>query len=127
MATYYVKNGGSDGASGLSDELAWATLSKVNGFTFASGDSILFKGGSHWHETLTFPRSNLTLAAYDTGDNPIISGANTLTGWTAETTYWYKAIAADPNQAFFDDARLIEVATKVECTDGKWWWDSANL
>lgn len=31
MTTYYVKNGGSDGADGLSDATAWETIGKVNG------------------------------------------------------------------------------------------------
>ncbi|HEX6998135.1 MAG TPA: right-handed parallel beta-helix repeat-containing protein [Gammaproteobacteria bacterium] len=44
-ATYYVRNGGNDGADGLSHETAWATVQKVNSFSFAPGDSVLFHEG----------------------------------------------------------------------------------
>jgi hypothetical protein len=37
-ATYYVRNGGNDSADGRSHETAWASLSRVNSFTFAAGD-----------------------------------------------------------------------------------------
>lgn len=54
---YYIKNGGNDAASGLSDALAWGTIAKVNSEwaagTFAPGDSILFKKGDSWSETIT--------------------------------------------------------------------------
>jgi hypothetical protein len=45
MATYYVKSTGSDSNSGLSDALAWKTISKVNSQTFSPGDTILFNCG----------------------------------------------------------------------------------
>jgi len=87
MSTYYVKNGGSDAASGLSDALAWETIAKVNGSSFNAGDSILFKRDSTWREQLTVPSSGsaglpITFGAYGTGADPIISGADLVTGWT---------------------------------------------
>lgn len=51
-ATYYVKNGGSDSNTGLSDAQAWATVSKVNSFTFATSDDVYFKQDSQWREQL---------------------------------------------------------------------------
>jgi hypothetical protein len=36
-ATYYVKNSGDDNASGLDDNSAWRTISKVNSFVFSKG------------------------------------------------------------------------------------------
>ncbi|HEW78650.1 MAG TPA: hypothetical protein ENH34_01600, partial [Phycisphaerales bacterium] len=47
-ATYYVKNGGNDAASGLSDAAAWATVYRVNSQTFSPGDTICFKAGDTW-------------------------------------------------------------------------------
>jgi len=38
--TYYVRNGGSDGATGTSDAAAWATISKVNSSVSGAGDYI---------------------------------------------------------------------------------------
>jgi hypothetical protein len=78
VSTYYVKNGGNDGNSGLSDLLAWATVSKVNGHTFAAGDSCLFKKGSTWNEALNPGQSGsagspITFGNYDTGVLPIFN------------------------------------------------------
>src|SRR5262245_19731972 len=52
-ATYYVRSGGNDSADGKSDATAWASLSKVNGFSFAAGDSVLFREGDRWVGQLT--------------------------------------------------------------------------
>lgn len=73
--TYYVKNGGNDNASGLSDAEAWATLSKVQNSRFNPGDSVLLKCGSTWNERLDFPSSgsanaDILLSSYGTGDQP---------------------------------------------------------
>jgi hypothetical protein len=45
-ASYFVKNGGSDAADGLSDANAWANISKVNSTAFSAGDTINFRRGS---------------------------------------------------------------------------------
>src|SRR5688572_13656414 len=44
-ATYYVRNGGSDTADGRSHSTAWATLGRVNSFSFATGDVVLLHEG----------------------------------------------------------------------------------
>ena len=50
---YYVdKTTGADGDDGLSEENAWETCAKVKATDFAAGDSIFFKGGEVWDETL---------------------------------------------------------------------------
>jgi len=69
-ATYYVKNGGSNAADGLTDATAWETIGKVNGFTFAAGDDIYFKAGDSWAlEKLTIDHDGVSTA------NPSIYGA----------------------------------------------------
>jgi hypothetical protein len=73
--TYYVKNGGNDNDSGLSDDEAWATLSKVQRSHFNPGDKILLKCGSTWHERLDFPSSgdsssDILFSSYGIGDQP---------------------------------------------------------
>ena len=84
---YYVKNGGDDGAKGLSDETAWATISKVNGETFLPGDSILFKCGDKFIGTLT-PSSDgsegdhIVFGSYGLGDDPILTPNDTIDGIT---------------------------------------------
>ena len=49
--TYYVKNGGSDSASGTSDGNAWASLYKASTAT-SNGDTILLKRGDTWTVTV---------------------------------------------------------------------------
>jgi len=88
MATYYVSaTDGSDGDSGLTEALAWATISKVNGSTFAAGDIVCFKCGDVWRETLLMPSSGtsgayIKFSKYGTGVNPKILGSNAATTWT---------------------------------------------
>jgi hypothetical protein len=47
-ATYYVKKGGDDSADGRTPATAWATVGKVNSFSFSAGDSVLFREGDTW-------------------------------------------------------------------------------
>jgi hypothetical protein len=49
---YYVSNAGSDGNTGLTPEEAWRTIAHVNGQSFLPGDSVLFRRGDVWRETL---------------------------------------------------------------------------
>jgi len=87
-AIYYVSSSdGSDSDSGLTDALAWASLTKVNATTFTAGDQILFKRGDSWYGTLTVKQSGvsgnpITFGAYGTGANPVITGFTTVSAWT---------------------------------------------
>ena len=92
-ATYYVDaTGGNDSNDGLSTGTAWKTIAKVNGQTFAAGDSVLFKRGGVWQESLAPPSSGtsgnpISFDAYGTGDAPTITGALNLgsTSWTLDS------------------------------------------
>lgn len=50
--TYYVANNGNDNNNGLTPATAWKTLDHVSDQTFQPGDSILFRRGDTWRETL---------------------------------------------------------------------------
>jgi hypothetical protein len=87
---YYVSNTGSDAAAGTSTGTAWQTISKVNTIfsTLQPGDRILFKRGDTFTGTLIPTASGssgnpITIGAYGTGDEPIITGAATVTAWTS--------------------------------------------
>lgn len=75
-ATYFVKNGGSDAADGLSDANAWANISEVNSTAFSAGDTVNFRRGSTWTGTTLVIDSNgpsgnpVTYQAYDAGNTP---------------------------------------------------------
>jgi M6 family metalloprotease-like protein len=79
--TYYVDaTSGSDSNTGLTTSSPWKTINKVNTSIFLPGDSILFKRGQMWQETLIPPSSgtsgnNITFGAYATGDLPKIDGS----------------------------------------------------
>lgn len=87
--SYYVDaTGGDDANSGQTPTLAWKTIAKVNAATLVAGQSVGFKRGETWRETLTPGQSGaagspITFAAYGSGAKPIISGADVVTGaWT---------------------------------------------
>ena len=114
MAIYYVDyTTGDDGDSGLTEALAWKTIAKVNGESFSGDDQILFKRGETWREQLTVPSSGssgspITFGAYGTGADPIISGADVITGWTEDSGgVWHKAgITTEPRIVHYNGARL---------------------
>jgi parallel beta-helix repeat protein len=78
--TYYVKNGGNDSADGRSDATAWASLSKVNAYSFAAGDRVLFREGHRWVGVLTVDWAGTTT-------EKAVVGAYYLDGSTAVRGY----------------------------------------
>src|SRR5688572_12756593 len=79
-ATYYVKNDGSDRASGTSDATAWATLERVNRQTFAPGDKVLFREGDRWQGRLAVDWSG-TASAYATVGAYHVENGKTVEGF----------------------------------------------
>ena len=78
--TYYVSSSsGNDGNSGMAASAPWQTLAHVNGQTFQAGDSVLFKRGDVWNESLVPPSSGtqgspIAFDAYGTGAAPNFTG-----------------------------------------------------
>ncbi len=79
--TYYVSGSGNDSNLGISTGTSWQSIAKVNSFTFAANDIILFNKGDIFYGGIIVSRSNLSFGAYGTGANPIITGLSTITGW----------------------------------------------
>jgi hypothetical protein len=79
-ATYYVSSStGNDSNNGTSAASAWQTIGQVNGQTFQPGDSILFKRGDVWNESLVPSSSGssgnpIAFDAYGTGPAPNLTG-----------------------------------------------------
>ncbi len=147
MADYFVDaTSGSDSNDGLSTGAPWKTAAKVDAGSFSAGDTVSFKSGEEWRETLTFPSSGsigtpIVIGAYGTGDAPIISGAVDLTTstyrWVASgsgTNEWYVELVgggdpslAEPTAAFIDDAVLV-IGTVGSLADHEWdWGDNDSL
>jgi hypothetical protein len=97
--TYYVSSSaGSDSNSGTSAAAAWQTIAHVNGQTFLPGDSILFKRGDVWNESLATASSGssgnpIAYDAYGTGAPPNLTGyyAVPTTAWVLVTGNAWKA------------------------------------
>ena len=86
---FYIKTGGNDAYTSLSNAQAWATITKVNSSfsQLTAGDSILFNRGDTFTGTITVAHSGsignpIVIGAYGIGDNPIITGFTMITGWT---------------------------------------------
>lgn len=101
---YYVKTGGSDVANGDITH-PWATITKVNSYfsSLAAGDRVLFNRGDTFYGTITPNKSGsagslITIGAYGTGANPIITGFTTLTGWTSEGGSLYSEVITSESQ-----------------------------
>lgn len=94
--TYYVDSvGGSDSASGKSENAAWKTLDKVNSVKFSPGDSIRLKGGSVFIGQL-YPKGSgtasapITIDMYGGGQKPMIlaDGRNNSVVTLFNQEYW---------------------------------------
>jgi hypothetical protein len=85
-ATYYVRNGGSDSADGRSHAAAWASLGKVNGFAFATGDVVLLHEGDRFVGQVTVDWAGTSTARAVLGAY-YLDGANAVRGYrTARPT-----------------------------------------
>lgn len=100
---YYVSSSGNDSANGLSSSTPWQSISKVNSVFpgLNPGDRILFKRGDLFYGTLKITRlgslgSPITISAYGTGNNPVISGFTTIVGWNSYGNgIYYKAVSCE--------------------------------
>ena len=98
-ATYYVSaSSGSDSNGGTSSSTAWQTIAHVNGQTFQPGDSVLFKRGDVWNESLAPSSSGssgnpITFDAYGSGGAPNLTGyyAVPSSAWVLVTGNAWKA------------------------------------
>ena len=87
--TYYFSTSGNDANNGTSTSTPWKTLSKFNS-VFASrspGDNFLFNRGDVFYGKIVISRSGssgapITIGAYGTGANPLITGFTTIGSWT---------------------------------------------
>lgn len=93
---YYIDNSGSDAANGTSSLTPWQTVLKANSFLFSSGDTVSFKCGGVWNEKM-IPNTSLYFNSYSTGNKPIITGFQSVTGFSQSGNIWTKTIADNVN------------------------------
>ncbi|MEP6927812.1 MAG: PKD domain-containing protein, partial [Ginsengibacter sp.] len=86
--TYYFSASGNDGNSGTSSSSPWQTLGKLNSVfsSLSPGDNVLLNRGDVFYGSITISRSGssgspITIGAYGSGANPIISGFTSVNSW----------------------------------------------
>jgi parallel beta-helix repeat protein len=148
--TYYISSSGNDANDGLSESFPWQTIDKINSFTFADNDTILFKRGEVFRGAIELSKSptGIKIRDYGTGDNPVISGSVEITGWTTSALgpNIYKAdvsglpLSADGIHHLWGDGQLMTIARypnvdspdktnwlQVDATAGKTGFTDPNL
>lgn len=75
ITCYVDATSGNDSYDGMSPEMPWKTISKVNTSLFQPGDNVLFNSGQSWREQLIAPSSGIsgnpvTFRSYGTGAHP---------------------------------------------------------
>jgi len=140
---YYVSQSGNDSNTGLSDAQAWKTVNKVNGFTFTSGDSILFKGGDVW--ATTYPTGgglysrlspivgNIVIGSYGVG-RAEITGWIELPNWTVSSNWteyssgiWRMALTNAVNRLWINGRDSYRCQTLTLTASSPWRWESGYL
>lgn len=86
---YYFATAGNDAAAGTSTGTPWQTIAKFNTVfsTRVPGDRLLFNRGDTFYGILKPSRSGvagnpITIGAYGTGANPVITGLTSVVAWT---------------------------------------------
>ncbi len=119
----------------------WQTIARVNARRFMPGDSILFKRGDTWRETLTVSSSGttsnpITFGVYGSGLPPTVDGSDVVTSAGASSfeahatlpNVWQKTLATEPRLVFFDGVkgqRKSHVASLI--STGEWFWAAGVL
>lgn len=135
--TFYVKNGGNDGADGLSDATAWATIAKVNSVSLSSADSVLFKRNNIWRTEVLDPDAGVYYGAYGSGNKPLFLGSiqqNNTSDWTdLGGNIWENDNAlftVDVGNIIFNNEQSCGVkivsATPTLDAQGEFWYDYGN-
>src|SRR5450432_3895264 len=87
--TYYFSTSGNDANNGTSTSTPWKTLSKFNSVSGSlnAGDNVLFNRGNVFYGNIIIKKSGtsvspITIGAYGTGADPVITGFTTVSAWT---------------------------------------------
>ena len=138
---------GNDSNSGSGPTSAWRTVAKINALAFAPGDTIYFKRGGVWRETLEPGQGGtqgkpVTFTAYGEGPQPIINGSDVITGWTRGEGSVCHAQSKKPGNVYVDGTPgwgLLHACCLAgsKCTpdrfcgigpmrEGSWFWNPAS-
>lgn len=84
---YYLSADGNDANPGTSAALPWKTLARLNLVTYVPGDSVFFRRGDIFRGGINVLQggtsaSRVVFTTYGTGEKPVISGAEPVSGWS---------------------------------------------
>ena len=125
--TLHISPEGDDGNDGLSPRTARRTLTALTDVGAPEGSKILLERGGTWRETLVAPADGVTIAAYGDGPDPVISGADPVTGLAPVGDGSWVAPMAEPTQLFSGDARLERAIAGAPLRIGTWSWAAGTL
>src|SRR5208282_2419536 len=105
--SFYVDPAGSDSNSGTSAESPWRSVAKVNALALLPGDTVYFKRGGEWRETIEphrggAPGRPVTITAYGSGPQPVINGSDVIKGWSRTEGAIYSAYSEKPANLYVD-------------------------
>src|ERR1700712_4185143 len=87
--TYYISTSGNDANNGTSTSTPWKTLTKLNSFfsSLKPGDNVLLNRGNVFYGSITVNKNGssgapITIGAYGTGAQPVVTGFTTVSSWT---------------------------------------------
>ena len=103
---YYVSLSGNDTNNGQSASTPWKSIAKLNSVTFVSGDAVLFRCGDEFQGQIDLGQPGVTLGSYGSGNEPIISGAQHLTGWTRTGAYYVTTASATVKSLFANGVQM---------------------
>jgi len=154
-SVYYVAASGNDLSDGSSPSTAFQSINRLNQLSLAPGDSILFNRGDLFRGMLQINASGssanpIYIGAYGSGNLPVLSGAEILTGWTNTSGNIYQTSCpncpAQLQQVFVNNVRHIPARypnsgyftmtnvnntdstfTATSLNDGTAVWDTADL
>ncbi len=105
--SFYVDPAGNDSNSGTSAASPWRTVAKVNALAFEPGDTVYFKRGGLWRETLEphrggAPGKPVTFTGYGTGPQPAINGSDVIGPWGPAGWALFHAHSEKPANVYVD-------------------------
>src|SRR5579872_4158117 len=106
QCSFYASNGGSDSNNGTSQATPWKTIAHINAHAFSPGQTVCFQDGGQWRESLKVSSSGsagspITFTSYGTGAQPVINGANLVSGWTLVSgSVWSATVPTHPFQVY---------------------------
>jgi parallel beta helix pectate lyase-like protein len=145
--SFYVDPSGNDANAGTSPQAPWRTIARVNRTDPAPGDTVYFKSGGLWRETLDPPRGGtpgkpITFTSYGAGPPPVISGSEIVDDWNGSGPVSWASFSREPYNVYAGKApgwglRRACCREDASCspsgrcaigplTESSWYWDRAT-